>query len=299
MSSYKKFWRNKRGTRVSYILGCIAIFIAACNSERSVTSPIDIHPTQSPISKTVTPIYSKTPEPSNTPAPLSTNTATPTLDSLTILASEFDVPTVCLFTYLVSNDQNWIAAHCPITKELIIANKFAENKLSLPYQEIEKETLNNFSTHPLSWSSDNRYLYFTTRCCNYDDSLNSNGSLYRFDIENETWSILVRAIYEPYYFFSDDGERYVYLNHYPWEGSDYHEQIEIGMVDVLSNKSKRVVLDYYSGLRYIKPEYEWSSNSDEFSIILEKIVTIHPHTIGAEEVRLKINFRQWYMEIVE
>jgi len=299
MFSNREFRQNKRVTRTSFALGLIALFVVACSPGINVTPPINTLPTQPQFSKTVTPLSSKTPNPSITPRPTSTITATPTIDKITVLASEFKVPALCLFTSLVSNDQNWIAANCPMSKELLIVNKSTGKKIILLYQEIEKEVPTYFAILPLSWSSDNRYLYFTTRCCNDYLSDSSNGSLYRFDIEGESWSILVRAVYEPFYFFSDDGERYVYLNHYPLESSGYPEELEIGMVDVLSNKNKRVVLKYYWGPIYITPEYTWSSNGDEFSIVLEKIVTIHPHTIGTENVRLKIDFKQWYMELEE
>lgn len=299
MFSNREFRQNKRVTRIFFVLGFIAMIVIACNSGTSVTPPINILPTQSQLSKTVTPIFSKTPSPSITPRPTSTITTSPTVDRITALASEFKVPAVCLFIYLVSNDENWIAADCPLSKELIIANKSTGKKIILSYQKIEREIPTYFAIFPLSWSGDNRYLYFTTRCCNYYLSDSSNGSLYRFDIEEESWNILVHAVYEPFYFFSDNGERYVYLNHYPLESSGYPEELEIGMVDVLSNKTKRLVLKYYWGPLYETPEYSWSSNDDEFSIVLQNIVAIHPHTIDFKEVRLKIDFKHWYMELVE
>ncbi len=110
---------------------------------------------------------------------------------------------------------------------------------------------------------------------------------------------MVHAVYEPFYFFSNNGERYVYLNHHPLESSGYPEYLEIGMVDVLSNKNKRVVLKYYWGPLYDIPEYTWSSNGDQFSIVLEKIVAIHSDTIDFKKVRLKIDFKHWNMELVE
>ena len=287
MFSSREFRENRRIVRVNFILGIVAIFIVACSSEISVTPTFNVPPTQTQLPKTVTPTFSETPRPTLTITP------TATMDKIAALASEFNVPGVCLFNYRVSNDRNWIGGDCSLYKELIIANRSSEKKIILPYQEIEKEASTHFSTRPLSWSSDNRYLYFTTRCCEYDDSSNSNGSLYRFDSEKESWDILVHAVDEPFYFFSDDGEHYVYLNHYP------REHLEIGMVAVLSNKSKRLVLQYYRGPLNETPEYTWSSNGDEFSIVLQKVVTISPHTISTEEVRLNIDFKHWNMELVE
>jgi len=301
MFSKRKFRQNKWVIRISFVFGFVGIFVIACGSEISVAPTIDILPTQTQFSETVTPIFSKTPNPSLTPRPTSTITATPTIDKITVLVSEFNVPAVCLFTYLVSDDQNWIGTNCSLSKELIIANKLAEKKFILQYQEFEKNVPANFSIRPLSWSSDNRYLYFTTRCCDYDDSYNSNGSLYRFDIEKESWGIVVNAIYKPFYFFSDDGERYVYLNHHPLEDENGFEELEIGMVDILSNNSKRVVLKYYWG--YDTPEYMWSSDGKQFSIVLHKITAIHYSTIDitteTKEVRLNIDFNRWYMELDE
>ncbi len=160
MFSKREFRENRRAVRITFILGFVATFILACSSERSVIPTLNIFPTQTQFPKTVTPIFSETPRPTLT------ITTTPTIDKIAALASEFNVPGVCLFTYLVSSDQNWIGADCSLYRELIIANKSAEKNISLPYQEIEKEVSTNFSTRPLSWSSDNRYLYFTTRCCN-------------------------------------------------------------------------------------------------------------------------------------
>lgn len=287
MFSIRKFRENMQKIRMTFILGLVAISIVACTSNVNATPTFRVLPTRTQIPRTVTPI------PSETPRPTLTITITPTVDKIAALASEFNVPGVCLFNYRISKDRNWIGTDCSLYRELIVANKSMAKNIILPYQEIEKDTPTYFSTRPLSWSSDNRYLYFTTRCCEYDDSSNSNGSLYRFDSEEESWNILVQAVDEPFYFFSDDGERYIYLNHHPLE------HLEIGMVDVLSNKSKRLVLKYYRGPLYETPEYTWSSDGDEFSIVLEKIVTISPHTIGTEEVLLKIDFKQWNMELVE
>lgn len=287
MFSIREFRDNTRKIRNAFILGFVAISIVACTSEVSVAPTFTVMPTHTQFPGTVTPI------PSEIPRPTLTTTVTPTLDKIAGLASEFNIPGVCLFNYRVSNDRNWIGADCSLYRELIIASKSAAKKIILPYAEIEKDAPTYFSTRPLSWSSDSRYLYFTTRCCEYDDRSNSNGSLYRFDSEKESWDILVHAIDEPFYFFSDDGEHYVYLNHYPLE------QLEIGMVDVSSNKSKRLVLQYYRGPLYETPEYTWSSNRDEFLIVLQKIVTISPHTISTEDVHLKIDFKEWSMELVE
>jgi hypothetical protein len=289
----RELLENMRAIRITFIFGFVAIIIVACSSDISVTPTVNVLPTQTQFRKTVTPTASETPRPTLT------ITSTPTVDKIAALASEFNIPAVCLFTYRVSNDQNWIGADCPLYRELIIANKFVRKSVFLPYQEIEKEASTNFSTRPLIWSSDNRYLYFTTRCCNYNDSDNSNGSLYRFDSEKESWSILVHAVYGPFYFFSDDGERYVYLNHQPLGDSGYPEHLEIGMVDVLSNRNKRLVLKYYWGPLYEKPEYTWSRNGDEFSIVLQKVIAVHPHTIDFKKVRLKINFSHWSMELEE
>jgi len=215
---------------------------------------------------------------------------TPTLDNIAALASEFDISSLCLFNYLISRDQNWIGADCKLSTEFIIVGKPNRSKIAIQYQELYDGELSRFSVRPLSWSSDNRYLYFTTRCCVYEDIYNSNGSLYQFDIEKEIWNILVHAVYEPYYFFSDDGERFVYIN----QSNNFYDDTEIGMVEILTKKSKRVVIRGYTVDN--PEEYAWSRNKDRFAIVLWEL-QFRNGTPG--NVLLKIDFKKMEMEIIE
>jgi len=180
-----------------------------------------------------------------------------------------------------------------------MVEKSSGRKIVLPYQGIDEEAPSQFSTHPLSWSSDNQYFYFTTRCCEYEDIYNNNGSLYQFDIRKEAWSVVVHAAYEPFYFFSHEGERYVFLNHYPSDSSGLPEHLEIGMVNVLSKENKRVVFRYVWGPLYDKPIYTWSEKSDKFAIILHRLTTLSEHTIESDKVLLKVDFAKMNMELAE
>jgi len=274
--------------------GLAGILLTACASQKIV-------PTASPISTPTQkqPLETNTPTPTATPRPTMTIAPTSTFDKITELASNFDIPGVCLFTYFESGDQNWIGADCNLFREMIIAEKAPGNKFTIPYQEIDNEAPDYFSVRPLSWSSDNRYFYFTTRCCEYDDSSNSNGSLYQFDIEKETWNILVRAVYEPFYFFSHDGEQYVFLNHYLSESTGLPEHLEIGMVNIRLNENKRVVFRNIWGPIYDKPMYAWSEDGDKFAIILDRLTSLGEHTIESEDILLKISFTKMDMELVE
>ncbi len=289
------FLAGKRQIATTVVLfGVVTIFLAACMSKDvSVTAYPLSSPTRSQLPDT------STPSPTETPKPTQTVTITSTTDKVVTLASEYNVPGACLFTYLESNDKVWIAADCKLFRELIMAEKSSGKKIVVPYQEIDEEAPGQFSTRPLSWSSDNRYFYFTTRCCEYEDIYNSNGSLYQFDIEKEIWGILVHAVYEPSYFFSLDGERYVFLNHFPSDSSGLPEHLEIGIVNVLLNKNKRAVFRYIWGPVYDKPIYAWSENSDKFAIILHRLITLSEHTIESDKVLLKISFTNMDMELVE
>lgn len=179
-----------------------------------------------------------------------------------------------------------------------MSNKVSGKQIKIRYKEIESEVPDNFLLRPLSWSSDNRYLYFTTRCCNSDDRENNNGSLYRFDLEQESWILLVRGLYEPFYFFSPDGERFVYLNHHIREHYFYPEYLEINMVDVLLNKSKRVVLKGLIGPFENSPNYEWSATTGKFGIVLDRIYFGGDHTWLEAELLL-IDFNYWGMELFD
>jgi len=279
-----------------YLFGIMASILSACASQTTI--PISTQtstniPTQRPF-ETSTPFPTLTPRPTLTIAPTST------LDNIAALASEFDVPAVCLFTgrYLVSKDQNWIGTDCKQNRELIIVDKLSREKITVSYKELDEETPENFSTRPLSWSSDNRYFYFTTRCCDHDDSYNSNGSLYQLDLEKESWRILVHAVYEPFYFFSNDGEQYVFLNHSPLDSSNSPDHLEIGMVDLLSNKNKRVVFRHLWGPLYDELIFAWSKNNDKFAIVLYR-PTFHPHEVTFNKEMLILDFNKMNMELVE
>ena len=274
------------------LLGFLASTLSACASQTAIPTQISTNiPTQRPLE-------TSTPFPTLTPRPTMTIVPTATVDNIAALASDFEIPVVCLFTYRISNDRNWIAADCPLYRELVIANNSLGRKVVLPYQEIENEVPTNFSLRPLSWSSDNRFLYFTTRCCDYDDSYNSNGSLYQLDIDKESWRILVHAVYEPFYFFSNDGEQYVFLNHSPLDSSSSPEHLEIGMVDLLSNKNKRVVFRHLWGPLYDELIFAWSKDNDKFAIVLYR-PTFHPHEVTYNKEMLILDFNKMDMELVE
>lgn len=268
----------------------IAVFVGACIArEVSVTPSSNSVPTSTQTSKTNTPVLTQTLK--ATP----TVTITATIDMITALASEFDIPAACLFsdTYLVSRDQNWIGTDCNVFKELIINRKGAKNKTVIPYQDILDKDSNVFTVTPLSWSSDNRYFYFTTStvCCSAYNRYEGNGALYQYDAEKNNWGVLINAEYEgseqPYYFFSEDGERYVYVNQF------YEFNMEIGMVEILTKKTKRVTL---KGFVIDSPEYAWSSNMDKFAIVLWEL-QFRDGMPG--NVLLKIDFKKMDMELVE
>lgn len=268
------------------------LFITACvqqNTPSTAISPTDIH-------LEILPSATNTLRPTTTPRPTPPNTATPKPNSVAALPSEFNIPKSCLAAHVVSNDRNWFAGDCPLYDELIISNKTAGKQIELRYKEIDPGFPDNFSVHPSSWASDNRYLYFTTRCCNSNDRDNGNGPLYRFDVEKESWSILIRAVYQPFYFFSPDGEKYVYFNHYFVDSTFYPDHLEIGMVDVRSNKNKRVVLRNYMGPIEGRPEIKWSKSENKFAIILNYV------NYGWDNVWLSgrlliVDFNRWEMEL--
>lgn len=241
-----------------------------------VTMPIACAPFSSHIHETPpntqiqTPIsIASTPIPSATTRPTFTAMATPTLDTMTSLALEFNVPTVCLFNYLISNDQNWIAADCPLYRELILSNKLSGEKIAIDYEKTDIGTATYLLMRPLGWSSDYQYFYFTTRCCEYEDDYNSNGSLYQFDVKDGTSAILIHAVYEPFYFLPPDGERLVYFNHHAYPNSNVPEYLEIGMLEFSSAKSKRIVLTGHNVPLQENPNHIWSNNNKMFAIVLE------------------------------
>ena len=294
MSSEGKSREAKRIAIYFALVGMSASFLVACASQ---SIPVTVSPTS--FQSQIKPSKTSTPLPTTTPRPSITATAIPTTDEITLLASEFDVPAVCLFNYQVSKDRSWIGADCKLFRELITVEKSSGSKIVLPYQEIDEKAPSQFSTRPLGWSSDNQYFYFTTRCCEHEDNFNSNGPLYQFDIEKEVWNIVVHAVYEPFYFFSPDGERYVFLNHYLSDSSGLPEHLEIGMVDILSNENKRVVFRYIWGPLYDKPVYAWSENSDTFAIVLHRLITASEHTIESEKLLLRARFTKMDMELIE
>ena len=282
------------------LLGVLATILSACASQTVTPTLLSVNTlTQSKPSET------STPNPTKTLLPSPTITATPRPSKYTILSSEFDIPKSCVVayptaneTYRISIDQNWIAANCSLYQELVMSNKVSGKQVKVRYKEIETKVPENFLLRPLSWSSDNRYLYFTTRCCDPDDRENSNGSLYRYDLEKESWTILVRGLYKPFYFFSPDGERYVHLNHHTKENWFYPEYLEINMVDVLLDKNKRVVLKGVIGPLEDSPNYEWSATGDKFGIVLDRIYFGGDYSWLEPELLL-IDFNYWAMELLD
>jgi len=272
--------------RIEIIFICVVtlLLIACTPQETSVTPFQQSSPTSTQIQKT------HTPTPIQTPRPTFTLTATPTVNTVTELASEFDVPAVCLFAYQVSKDKNWIGADCNISHELIITQKDAKNKTTIPYQDILDKDPNAFRIKPLSWSSDSRYFYFTTTvCCSNYSQREDDGALYQYDTKNTIWDILVNASYKPYYFFSDDGKRFAYIKQY----NNPYDEIEVGMVEILTKKNKRIVL---KGYLTEGKEYEWSKNMDKFAIVIWEL-QFRNGTPG--NVLLIFDFKKMDMEIVE
>ena len=285
MSSKKKSRAGEQIATYFVLAGMAVLFLAACEHQTVLSTPT---PTVTLIQRS--PSQTSTPYPTTTPRPTATFSPTPTLNSLASLSVEFNIPEICLFNYLVSRDENWIAADCNLERELIIIEKLSGTRIAIPYQEIYNGDSSLAMSRPLMWSSDNRFLYFTTvyRDGEYDFTFDDTGSLYQFDTENRTWSILVHAIYRPYYFFSEDGERYVYFNH-----NNYYTELEVGMVEILTKKSKRVVL---KGYMISDLEYEWSRNMNTFAIVLWEL-QFRNGTPG--NVLLKIDFKKMDMEIIE
>jgi len=275
---------------IFYVVCFLAILtttFSACASQTAVPTQVSTKniPTQRPLeTSTLFPTF--TPQPTMTIAP------TPTLDNITALASEFDMPAVCLFKYQISKDRNWIGADCNTSHELIIVQKGIGEKIVMPYQDILDKNPVAFTIKPLSWSSDSRYFYFTTAtvCCSVYNQHEGNGALYQYDTEKNSWVILVNASYEPYYFFSDDGERFIYIN----QSNNLSYEIEIGMVEILTKESKRVVLRGYT--INDPEEYMWSRNADRFAIVLWELQSRNG-TPGI--VLLKIDFKEMDMEFVE
>lgn len=280
------------------VLGIITLVFTACLSVPAVatSTPVFLNQTQPPATSIPTFTFTATFKPTITIA------ATPTLDEITALASKYNIPSVCLFTYLESSDHEWIGADCNLFRELLIAQKHGE-QYKIPYQELPEMDPDYSTIHPLSWSADNRYFYFTpaTRCCLSFSPFNSPdtyGSLYQYDTEKKTSSIVIRSIYMPSYFFSNDGKRYIYLNHHTSDHGYSPEYLEIGMVEPNVNKSKRIVLKYYWGPIYNEPIFAWSKNNERFAIVIYQ-VTFHPHEVDLNKILLKVDFTKMEMEFVE
>jgi hypothetical protein len=289
-------WRLWTNINIRYIW-IIGLALGACATPaRSATPSPASSATQTQISKTDTPVPTQTRIPTLTPS------LTPTPDVLAALASEFNVATLCLFsnTYRLSKDRSWIGTACNFNRELILANKVTGNKIVVSYLEIDSEASTYFSVKPLGWSSDNRFFYFTTRCCEYEDKDNSNGSLYRFDTEDGSLHTWIRAAYQPLYFFSENGDRLIYLNHYPKDAQfSYPQHLEVGMIDLKTNQTKRIVFkDLWGPMHGGEPVAAWSKDGDRFGLIVFR-PTFRSHEVQLHEAVLKVDFERMDMELVE
>ena len=110
---------------------------------------------------------------------------------------------------------------------------------------------------------------------------------------------MVRAVFEPFYYFSNDGNRYIFLNHYQNStNSLFPEHLEIGIVDILANKNKRAVFQYLLGPFYGKATTKWSKDNNKFAIVL-----LRPRLEGDQalydELLLTVDFVHMSMELVE
>ena len=269
------------------LFGMLASIFSACVSQIELSTPL---PTVTLI-QTIQ-IETNTPYPTTTPRPTVTDFSVSTPDKLANLASEFDIPTVCLFTntYLISRDQNWLGTDCKLNREMMVINKLSGDRFIAPYYKIEEDAPENFSIHPLSWSRDDLYLYFTTRCCSYDDMYNDNGPLYRYNTQNKAVDIVLRGSSQSLYFFSKDGERYVYINQYP------EFTLEFGMAEIFTQKNKRVVLQGYMITNDI---FQWSKDENKFAIIIDRLISRSEHTSDWKEVLLRMDFTKMEMELVD
>jgi hypothetical protein len=298
----------KISTRTPYaanaVVSVIAVAVLLASSCTSPAIPTTTTPAGSstPTQATATNI----PTASQTPKPTLTSVATPTENFIDSIALEFDLPGVCLFdkSYLVSRDQDWIGADCNLYQELWIKQK-NQDQITIAYQELSDLDPTYFTIQPLSWSPDNRFFYFTTltKCClgflPYNDA-GSYGPLYQIDTTNGSWSKLIRDVYKPLYYFSNDGTKYVSLNHFPANTTTYPEYVEIRMTDISANKNKRFVFkNVWGPINGNTPLFAWSQNNAEFAIVVEKLAAITGDTTWLSDALLKIDFTHWKAEIID
>jgi hypothetical protein len=142
-----------------------------------------------------------------------------------------------------------------------------------------------------------------TKCCFSFLPYNSAGSygpLYQFDTTNGSWGKVIRDVYEPLYYFSNDGTKYVSLNHFPPDTTGYPEYVEIRMTDISEDTTKRFVFkNVWGPIDGRTPLLAWSENNTEFAIVVEKLAAITGDMIWLTDVLLKIDFTHWKIELID
>lgn len=271
------------------------LVISSCQSlQPRPTHVLSSTPTQIPAIATSTRTHTAT------PLPIPTITATSTPNTIAVLTSEYNIPGACLINYLQSSDNEWIGADCELYKKFLIA-QHSGDQIEVPYQELSDLDPAYFTVQPLNWSADSRYFYFApnVKCClgylPFNDS-NTYGSLYQFDTEKREWHAFIHAIYAPYYYFSADGNRLAYFNHHLFKDVSAIEYLEVGMIEISSSKSKRIVLTGYNVPISELPRHAWSNSNDKFAIVLEHVIFSESRT---DHVLLRIDFNKMDMELLE
>ncbi len=139
----------------------------------------------------------------------------------------------------VSPDGNWVASDCRYDGDFFRIFHTHDNQVwDIPYSEIFEfypEFLG--SVHVLHWSDDGKYLYFANRsCCADNDAWTNGDALYRLNLQDGKWILLVPGIFN-YYSFSPNGRQLIYLLD---NQAGVNKLIQLHLIDLVTGKEELI-----------------------------------------------------------
>lgn len=270
---------------------------------------------------TLTPVAVTQPIPTNTLQPTITPEITATLNPYQVESKATEqaliglksiFPGICdydIWSIQVSPDGNWLAQDCGYDS-LQIIKRDGIKSWRVTYEEIfgdsENYPYNQGSLHPLHWTNDSQYLYFSAISCCWDPfifMLSETTTLYRLNINNGAFILTRSGLFD--LSFAPTDRRLTIIE-------ELHSPPSVEIQDLLTGEFKTVKLDVNNTYNQAKVDI-WSKdglkfavktvsginysydvlNNDMFSLIVIDVNDISQKTILKDFETLRLEVLDW------
>lgn len=118
---------------------------------------------------------------------------------------------MCYYQSNLSPDGNWLAQDCLSENKFQVIKKNALTVWTVEYKQIFESVEGAGSISPVYWTKDGGYLYFSRLdCCADNDTMSNGNMLYRMDLKNGQWKMVIDGYFN-YYSFSPTSRRLLYI----------------------------------------------------------------------------------------